>query len=119
MKSSYIAVSLSQFSHTECTNNFVKVEYNSGTRSLTCVFLNNLDTSEESCNVTFGECDKLESSTYITDMETANSMTVLPDHLIAGIYCYIVRASNGTYTVTVNGSISMYICIPVIYVMYN
>ena len=78
------------------------VEYDSTVSTITCVFLNKLDTSVKSCSIQYGVCDseviKRASANTTTDRVTLNIDA-------AGSICYNVTASNGSRTVIVQGTI--------------
>ena len=87
-----------------CSNQFVRVVYNSDTSTLLCIFLNELDNSTKSCSVTYGQCNtELKQSTHIENINGA-TLTLTLQELVPPI-CFIVTASNSTVTVFVKGSI--------------
>lgn len=91
-----------------CTNKFARVEYNSATSIISCVFRDQLNTTGRLCTVMYGHCHQelVQSSEGYTTAETPN--TVMLRLMLSGLnqeYCYVVTASNGTNTVIVKGSI--------------
>jgi hypothetical protein len=91
----------------ECTNQFVEIGYNSATSTITCVFLNELDTSEKSCSIRYGVCDQ-EKTEMATGNTTTGSVILDLDLTNTGsssVYCYSVIARNRTHTVMVDGRI--------------
>ena len=88
-----------------CTNQFVKVEYDSAASTITCTF-NQLDNFENLlCDIRYGRCGQelFDSSSSTT---TSNVATLKAK--VSGTTCYLVTASNGSYTVMVEGSIGNY-----------
>ena len=70
--------------------------------TLTCIFLNSNDTSEKSCNVRYGQCG--QEMRTVSGYSSNNSVTVSLQ--LSTVYisvCYIVTASNGSFTVIVEG----------------
>ena len=99
---------------TECTNKFVQVEYKemSSESIISCIFLNLSDTSNNTCCVTHRLRDKKgldnaqkcnKNSPYNINLEASGRSN---QH-----YCYTVTASNGTYTVKVEGTFTLGIII--------
>ena len=91
----------------ECTNQFVEVQYDSATSTISCVFINELDTSEKSCSIWYGVCDQ-EQTEMAADNTTTSSVMLNLDLTNTGsnlMYCYSITARNGTYTVIVDGRI--------------
>ena len=87
-----------------CSNLFVRVVYNSDTSTLMCIFLNELDISPKSCSITYGQCDtEMKQSTRIEDSN--GTILTLTLQELAPPTCFIVMASNSTFSVSVDGSI--------------
>ena len=89
-----------------CTNQFVKVEYDSATSTISCVFLNNRNIIEQSCSIKYGKCNQklvLTASDNST-LESPNRVTLQVES--DGSDCYVIRASNGTFTVIIEGQFS-------------
>ena len=80
----------------------MKVEYDSTASTITCVFLNHLDTSVKSCNIQYGECDS-----KVFKRASANTTTdsVMLNIDVSRSICYNVTASNRSRTVIVQGTI--------------
>jgi hypothetical protein len=83
------------------------VNYYSTNTTISCIFLNELDTSPKSCNVRYGICGQ-ESST-IQGNDSNKSPLKISIELNSSILgstncCYIITASNETYEIKVNGS---------------
>ena len=80
------------------------MQYNSTASKIICNFLNQFDTSIKSCQVTYGEC-----GTGQTQSVPGNSTSETPNTVILtvmfgdGSTCYNVTASNGNFTVMVEG----------------
>lgn len=92
----------------ECTNQFVEVQYDSATSTISCVFLNELDTSEKSCSIRYGLCGQ-EQTEMPADNTTTSSVILNLDLTsidTSRMYCYSITARNRTYTVIVDGRIS-------------
>ena len=92
------------FSHLiGCTNEFVRVEYVSGTSIITCNFLDERDTSIKSCSSQ--ECDQMLAS-----VPGKNSTVEAPNFVslnVASRDCYLVTASSNTFNTTVEVRTSM------------
>lgn len=88
-----------------CTNEFVKVEYNPTASVITCIFQHQWNTTKL-CSVVYGPCH--QNLVHYQASNTSNSDTVLlnikPD-LLDQMFCYIVTASNGTFTIMVEGTL--------------
>ena len=74
---------------------------------ITCEFTNQLDSSNKSCNVSYGLCGQQLTNTAqgSSSPEEPNIVRVeldLSDS--AAMYCYIVTASSDTFTAVVDGS---------------
>ena len=80
------------------------VEYDSTASTITCVFLNQLGTSQKSCSIHYGQCSSEKiitaSANTITDSATV-TLNIEP----SGSICYNVTASNGSHSVMVQGTI--------------
>ena len=90
-----------------CTNQFVQVNFTSP--AIVCTFLNATDTSVKSCTVTYGSCDQELDNRRISENSTVdrpNDIEIRLDPSIADLDCfmYVVRASNVTYTIIVEGT---------------
>ena len=92
----------------ECNNQFVKVEYDPSTTTISCVFENESDLSKKSCHVEYGLCGKETNSVHNSTTEGSSSTVTLKLNTIAmnSKYCYVVMArfSNDTLTVMVKGN---------------
>ena len=72
--------------------------------TISCIFLNTSDTSEKSCCITYGLCDKEMPQNQSLECNEHGSR-IISDLVISGQqYCYTALASNGTYVVKVEGS---------------
>ena len=89
--------------HIGCTNEFVSVQYDSITSTITCDFLDEMDISIKSCSVMYGQCDQMLVHGSQQN-GTANSITLRVPETFE---CYKVRASNDTFTIIVEGRMSM------------
>ena len=89
----------------ECTNNFVQIVYEETTTesTISCEFLNQSDTSEKSCCITYGLCDQnLPQISLECNEHKFRSVT---DSVSSGqLYCYTAIASNNTHIVIVEGN---------------
>ena len=99
---------------TGCSNEFVRVKYDSATSTISCNFLNQFDTSEKVCRIHYGVCDEIIVETTSAS-DTSDSVTLKLRILNSASYCYSLTASNDSYTVTVEGQIGImshcvYIC---------
>lgn len=93
----------------ECNNQFVIVTYYSANTSFSCTFLNKSDSSPKSCSVMYGICGQ-EMSTIQGNAIEGSLFTIaikLNSSIVRSTDCYIITASNGTYEIMLNGSISL------------
>ena len=94
----------------ECNNQFVKVEYDPSTTTISCVFENESDLSQKSCSVEYGMCDKATNMYVVQNSTTEDSPSTVTLKLSTiatnSKNCYVVTArfSNDTLTVMVKGS---------------
>ena len=96
----------------DCLNNFVRVEADPSSYTITCVFLTQL---KKSCNVTYGLCQHNNITRNVgtsapTDSDTS-TITVQLD--VEGldlnqILCYVVKVSGGDVTIEVEGRFGKY-----------
>lgn len=102
---------------TECTNNFVQVEHkvSSIESTISCVFLNQADTSEKSCCVTYRPCDQRErGSAQICNRESPYNIKLkVTDPSSKDYYYYTVTARNDSHTVKIEGTFILGIVIMV------
>lgn len=86
---------------TGCTNEFVKVKFNSSTSIFSCEFLNKLDNSEKFCEIAFGVSVPkfINNSTAENPNRVSVNLTSLED----GTYFYVVTASSDITTITLKG----------------
>lgn len=76
--------------------------------TISCIFLNPSDTSEKTCCVTHGKCDK-NGPENVQECKTNSPYSIqleVPGHSNQR-YCYTVTASNDTYTVKVEGTFTL------------
>ena len=91
---------------TGCTNEFVTVEIDSTTSTLTCRFQNNLNTVEKTCSAVYSLCNQEDIFTTM-----GNSTSEFPNQVTLQIpsgsdcYTYTIRASDGTSSVMVQGRV--------------
>ena len=96
------------FLHTECTNNFVDVVYETVPSTITCTFDDPLNITGKSCTVEYGNCNQQIGQTLegSSTQESPNIVTLKLQSIDSNqMYCYNVTASNGSYTIIVMGSI--------------
>ena len=72
--------------------------------TISCVFQNQSDTSEKSCCITYGLCDQERLRNALADCNNYYSLELDLSGTSRQRYCYIVTASNDTYTVKVEGT---------------
>ena len=65
--------------------------------------------NNKSCDITYGPCGQQLTVTVRGRSTSASTVTIDFPELQSGDYCYIIRASNSTYTVQVQGMFSEYI----------
>ena len=82
----------------------MKVEYNPSTTTISCTFGNELDLSPKSCS--YGICDQEVhiAQNKTTDGSPSTVIIQLNTSSIDPNNCYVVTASNGTFTVMVKGN---------------
>ena len=93
---------------TGCTNEFITVDIDSTTSTLTCLFQNKQNTVEKTCSVEYSLCNQ---DTVFTS--EGNSTVEFPDRVVLKInlpsgsdcYMYTVHANDSTNTVMVEGSV--------------
>ena len=98
----------------ECSNNFVEMAYKDISESsdsesvISCVFLNQADTSEKICCVTHRICDQRARPLKLNDQVCKKDFLHSIELDISGhsdqLYCYTATAGNDTYTIMVEGS---------------
>ena len=76
------------------------------TSTVICRFQSHLDTTVKTCSIRYGQCNK-NLSQYAEAMSTADIISLkLSLELANQMYCYAIKATNGTFTVIVEGHIS-------------
>ena len=90
--------------HTECTNQFVEVEYDRTASAITCRFLDETDTSVKLCTVMYGKCGQelVQTTQGSSTMETPNDVILSVNANI--LECYSVTASSDLVTVIVESN---------------
>ena len=91
---------------TGCINQFVQVDYDAFASTLSCTFLKRQN-SVKLCYVQYGPCG--QDLTMTDEGTTTFDVVPLNISVLSGAdetFCYIVMATNGSYTVLVEGSIS-------------
>lgn len=91
---------------TGCTNEFVRVNFNSTTSIFSCIFLNKLDNSEKSCEIVFGVSEQELSTSFQGFSTTENLGRVSVDlaSIEDGTYFYVVTASSNITIIKVGGT---------------
>ena len=92
-----------------CTNQFVRVEYDPAASTITCVFLNaESQNSSYTCSISYGPClqEMNQAAQGSTTMEFPDRVTVPIELSGSDCYMYLVKATNGTFTVTVERNIN-------------
>ena len=85
--------------HIGCTNEFVHVEYDSATSTITCNFLDERDLSIKSCF--FQQCDQILASSPGQN-STVEAPNTIPLSVATGDSdCFLVTASSNSFRVTV------------------
>ena len=93
------------YCNADVNNRFVIVEYDTAESTLSCIFVNQQDNSTKICKIKYGLCQQGLSKS--NEETTTTEMAVLTLQLGNGqTYCYQVEASNRTYTVLIEGSLS-------------
>ena len=94
------------FSHvTGCTNEFVRVEYDSATSTIACNFLNETDTSIKSCSLQ--KCDQMLASSTGQNSSVEAPNSILLSVATGDSDCYLVTASSTSFRTTVEVRTSM------------
>lgn len=90
-----------------CINEFVKVDYNASASTLSCTFLK-WQNSTKLCQVQYGPCSQdptmTNEGTTRFDVVTLN-ISVPPTTGGDETFCYTIMATDGSYTVLVDGSV--------------
>ena len=86
-----------------CTNQFVKLEYDSAAFTITCTFSQSDNFENLSCDIRYGRCGQELSDSVPSTTTSTNTVTL--NLRVSGAICYLVTASNGSYTVLVEGII--------------
>ena len=91
----------------ECTNQFVKVEYDPAASTITCVFESR--NSNHSCNISYGSCQQEmnQAAQGSATMEFPNQVVIKIESSGSDCYMYVVKATNGTFTVIVKGNFNI------------
>ena len=89
---------------TGCMNQFVDVQYNSADSTISCTFINQMNTSIKSCNVTYGICGQNLKQTVQGSTSLMFPNTVVLKLMYNSSFCYAVTATNNSFTVVVEGS---------------
>lgn len=86
----------------ECSNNFVHVVYK---ETISCVFLNQSDTSEKTCCISYQLCDQSgPQNNPVCTKDFSHNIQLEVSGPSGQVYCYTITASNDTYTAKVEGS---------------
>ena len=87
----------------ECENHFVDISYNSADSTITCTFLNKMDNTTKSCSVRYGPCDNVNKTINDDGHRKLPNTVVLQVTNPNSSFCYVVTASNGSFTLVVEG----------------
>ena len=82
----------------------MSVDYDPKHMTITCTFENELDISPKSCRIEYGTCDR--ETYYVTKGNATDGPVILLLNSSATNlmnFCYVVAASNDTFTVMVKG----------------
>lgn len=89
-------------------NKYVDVTFESSTR-VVCTFTEQPGSqNKKSCGIMYGSCGQQLTVTVLGRSTSASTVVIDFPELQSSDYCYIIRASNGTYTVQVQGMFSKY-----------
>ena len=89
--------------HLGTKNEYVDVKFESATR-IVCEFRNQVRRNNKLCTIIYGECQKPLIMTIRGNTTNDSPNTVrLELHSYLQNYCYIINATNGTYTVLIEG----------------
>ena len=83
----------------ECTNQFVVV--NIAASTVSCIFLNNLNTTNQSCGIMYWLCDE-GGVRNVQNYDLSNNAKLMLT--TSGYYCYVITATNGWHTIRIEGS---------------
>ena len=90
------------------TNQFVDVIFYPNNFTIMCIFLDKRDDSERSCEVLYGpnlqQLTSTSQGSSRSDISTVTLMLSFEDQKQSD-YQYVITASNGTFTVQVEGSL--------------
>ena len=80
----------------------MNIIYDSATKTIICTFLNRQDNSEKFCNVSlYADCNQKAPSKDIEGISDPDEVNIVRIQLNEITQCYIVEASNSTFTVFV------------------
>ena len=80
------------------SNKYVNITFLSENNIL-CSFLDQQE-GQSTCNVTYGPCQQVP-----TEIARGTTSNIAIDPQILSEYCYMINASNGTFTVLIEGQI--------------
>ena len=101
---------VSSHNHSGCRNQFVKVEYNSATSTITCKFQNPFDKSEKSCSIQYSQCNEMLAGDILARNTSASDTVTLKVSLSGTGHLFCVIASNSTHAVAVEGRTGTLLC---------
>ena len=92
----------------EKTNNFVDLSFHSASKTATCLFLHQQESSRKSCSIVYGlpgkTCTALSHQCSSSVSDSVYIGFPINDQLQPqSEYCFTVTASNGTFTTKVEG----------------
>ena len=84
----------------------MRVSYDPTATTISCVYENQLDSSPKSCSIKYGVCGQEMSTTQGTTTVESPFMVILRlnSSTINPMNCYVVTASNETFTLMVKGT---------------
>ena len=83
------------------------VNFNFASSILSCMFLDELDTSDKSCSVQYNPCESDQGLMKTAYANTTSTTATLKLNVNGSdvAYCYILTARNSTYEIIVKGRI--------------
>ena len=84
-------------------NEYVDIKFESAT-SIVCEFRNQTRPNMKLCTITYGECEEsLVMSAHGNTTDDSPNTVTLQLHSDLQNYCYTINATNGTFTVLIEG----------------
>ena len=112
LKSIYDAFSIVILIILDCLNNFVRIEFDSSTSTVACVFLDQPATADKVCSVTYSVYQQGPTRTITSDPTKNNTVKVMleAEYYSNQILYFIASATSGEITTKVEGKFGEHYC---------